>query len=313
MDRQKLWGILKIVLKTAVTFALLYFVFQKIDVRVLKTYLLRSNPWYLLLALVLYICSQLVSSSRSLGLIRSIGINLDAGFNLRLYMLGMFYNVFLPGGVGGDGYKIYILRKKYELPTKRILLAMFFDRLSGLWAIGLLAVALIILIPQIDIHAGIPIAVLVAGTVIYYLVMRRFFKDYTTYFLSTHGKAIVVQALQLAAIVCILLSQSFNGKFAPYLFSYFLSALAANIPAGLPGGIGLREYAMTHTAGYFHIDQGLAVFMSITFYVISTLTALTGVWYVYRSTEFAPPPKQKEAKAFEEQADDRLIEGKAKD
>lgn len=306
-DKEKLWSALKIFLKVGVTAILIYFVSQKIDAKTLKDLFLKSNPIFILLALILYFISAIIASWRSLDFLKSIGLNLKFGFNLRLYLLGMFYNVSLPGGVGGDGYKVYLLRKKFQLPTKRIILAMFFDRLSGLWAIGLIAVALIIFIPKIDVPATWPVVALLVGTAIYYVVMRKFFKDYSEVFFSAHLKAIALQSLQAMVVILMLLSQNFDGKFSPYLFSFLLSTLAANVPVSL-GGIGAREYAMTHASTYFGMDQNLAVFLTVTFFIISTVAALSGVWFVYRSKEFEARPKSKDAKVFEKDSDAALLD-----
>ncbi|TZF82103.1 flippase-like domain-containing protein [Pedobacter sp. BS3] len=305
MDRQKLWSILKVVLKILFTGVLLYLVSLKIDFKEVKERFIKSDPFYIFLAFVFYYISQILASWRCLSLLKAIGLDLPFGFNFRLYLLGMFYNITLPGGVGGDGYKIYILRKKYKLPTKRIFLAMLFDRLSGLWAIGLLAVSLIILIPKIDIPQTWPIIALIAGTGIYYLVMKKFFPDYSRKFIQVHVKAGAVQLLQLFSVIAILLSQDFSGKFSPYLFSFLVSTLAANVPVSF-AGVGAREYVMTHASSYFGMNQDLAVFLSMAFFLVSTFAALTGIWFVYRSKEFEPAPSQHEAEVFEKEADERI-------
>jgi len=310
MDKQKLWGILKILFKLGFTILLLYLVFSRIDVKTLKDHLLNSNPYYILLAFVFYFLSVIVACWRNLTLLKSIGLNLEFGFNFRLYLLGTFYNISLPGGVGGDGYKIYILRKKYKLPTKRIFLAMLFDRLSGLWAIGLIAVSLIIFIPKIEIPYIWPITALISGTGIYYLIMRKYFKDYARKFLTIHLKAGLVQSLQVMTVIAILLSQNFNGKFSPYLFSFLVSTLAANLPISL-GGVGAREYVMANASPFFGMNPSLAVFISVTILLISTLSALTGVWFIYNSKEFEPVPSTQEAEEFEEKADEAIAEEKS--
>ncbi|MFD2145522.1 hypothetical protein [Mucilaginibacter antarcticus] len=105
-----------------------------------------------------------------------------------------------------------------------------FDRLSGLWAIGLITVALIFLIPQINVHIGIPLGIFVAASVVYYFVAYKFFREYTRYFFAAHAKAVVVQTFQVLTIVFILLGQDFDGKFSPYLLSFLISALATIIP-----------------------------------------------------------------------------------
>ena len=303
---KKLINILKILLKIGFTAFLFYLVSLKIDFTALKASFLKSNPVFIILALISYLIGQVLASWRLLSFLKSIGLNLSFLFNLKLYLLGMFYNVFLPGGIGGDGYKIYLLRKKFQKPTKRIFLALLLDRFSGLWAVGFISVTLILLIPSINIHPILPIVALLVGTLIYYLILQRFFTDYNQNFLKAHVKAGFVQSSQLISVIFILLSQNFTGKFSPYLFSFLVSSLATVIPVGI-GGFGTREYVMIHASGLFGMDQKLAVLLTITFSVLSTLAALPGIWYVYRSKEFKNAPTEKEAKEFEKEADKSLF------
>jgi glycosyltransferase 2 family protein len=216
-----------------------------------------------------------------LSFFKSIDLRLDPRFNFRLYLLGIFYNLLLPGGIGGDGYKIYLLHKNYNQSAKKVFWAIAFDRLSGLWAIGLIIVALKIFIPQIEIHIAIPLGIFVVGTAIYYMVVKIFFKEFTEHFFKGHAKAIIVQSCQVLTILCVLMGQGFHGKFAPYLLSFLLSALAAVVPITF-GGAGAREYIFKVLAGVFNMSVGLAVFLSVSFYLISLLVALSGLYYVIR-------------------------------
>ncbi len=77
----------------------------------------------------------------------------------------------------------------------------------------------------------------------------------------------------------VLLGQDFTGKFAPYLLSFLLSALAAVVPITI-GGIGARETIFQKLSPIFHMDVGLAVYISISFYLISLLVALVGIYYL---------------------------------
>ncbi len=298
MDKKKAIAILKNVLKVGFTVLIIVLIFRKIDFQEVKKLLVTSNPWFIAAALLIYFCSQILASWRLLSLLKSIGLDLPFLFNFRLYLLGMFYNVFLPGGVGGDGYKVYLLRKRYQKPTRTLIMTMLLDRVSGLWAIGAICAALIIMIPRIEIPAVWPILALGLGTALYYYILRRFFREHTTYFLQTHLKAIGVQSLQLLAVICILLSHNFNGKFSPYLFSFLVSSLATILPTF--GGAGIREFAMTHTSDFFNMDKNLAVFMAFSFYMVSTLAAFPGIYYVYKSKEFGPMPDDQEVKKVED-------------
>src|SRR5690606_12465762 len=110
-----------------------------------------SNPIFLFLAFVAYGCSIIIASSRLNGFFKGVGLMLSERYNFKLYLLGLFYSLFLPGGVGGDGYKIYFLRRKCDVKARRLLSAVFFGRLSGLWALCLITAALVIFIPRLQI------------------------------------------------------------------------------------------------------------------------------------------------------------------
>ena len=279
--KQKLWSATKTILKIAVTAVLLYFVFRKVPFADVKNRLIHANYWWMLAALLSFFGSMVASSWRLLSFFKSIDLKLDPKFNFRLYLLGLFYNFILPGGIGGDGYKIYLLHKNYKLPGKKVFWAIMFDRLSGLWAIGLITVALIFLIPQIDIHIGIPLGIFAVASAIYYFVAYKFFKEYTRYFFEAHLKAILVQGFQVIAIVFVLFGQDFHGKFSPYLLSFLISALATIIPISV-GGAGIRETVFTYLTNWFPMDKSLAVFLPGTFYLISLIVALLGIYYVIR-------------------------------
>ncbi len=302
---KKLWSLVKIFLKVAVTCILIYYVFQKIDFEKVKHLFIISNKFLIFLALLTYFVSSIVSSWRLLGFLNAIGININFSFNFKLYMLGMFYNTFIPGGIGGDGYKIYLLRKRFKKPTKKIVLAIFLDRVSGIWSIGFIFVVLTFLIPEIKIPPYLSIGSLVLGTCLYYFLLQYFFKEYNKNFIKAHLKAGTVQSLQMLTVICILLTQNFTGKFSPYLFSFLASSIASIIPISA-GGFGTREYVMTHASTVFDMNQTLAVYITLTFSVLSTIASLPGVYFMYQAKEFEPLPNAEEAEKIEDE-DDEVI------
>ncbi len=295
-SKQVFWDVVKTILKVGFTSLLLYLVLSKIDFQKVKYTLSAANPLYLLLAVLTFFASQMVASSRLLSFFKSIHLRLGYVFNLRLYMLGLFYNLFLPGGIGGDGYKIWLLNKNYKLPAKSVFWAIFFDRLSGLWAIGLIVVALIGFLPQIQIHLAIPLSVFLVGTTAYYFVAKYFFKEYTHFFFEAHAKAIVVQSMQVITVLFVLLALHYNGKFSPYLFTFLVASLSAVVPFSV-GGLGLREYIFVHFAPFFNMDPNLAVVVSLLFYLTSAVVSLLGIYYVFntkRLNEGLPKPVETE-------------------
>lgn len=280
MDKKKLWNIVKLLLKLLVTGLALYWVFTKVNYRDLKEAFSNTNPRFFVLAFFCYALSQVISSSRLNAFFKGIGLTLSDKYNFKLYLLGMFYNQFLPGGVGGDGYKIYLLKKNFGTPPKKLFSALFFDRLSGLWALGVIVCALIIFIPGLGIHQLIPVLTVVLVTLVYYLVLHRFFKDIARFFVEKHIKALIVQSLQVICVIFLLFAFHYHGKFAPYLFIFLISSFAYIVPITV-GGLGARELLFLWGADLFHLDPHIAVIVSLLFFCTSALMSVWGIYFVF--------------------------------
>lgn len=284
MDKTKSWKIVKLLLKLSITGLSLYLVSRKVEVKDLKAAFSESDPLFLAFAFLAFVVSQIISASRLNSFFKGIGLKISAVYNFKIYLLGMFYNLFLPGGIGGDGYKIFLLRKKFSIKGRRLFQAIFFDRLSGLWALGLIISMLVIFIPYLGIPNWVPIAVVSTGSIVYYLVMRRYFQDYSHNFLLTHSKAILVQSMQVISVIILLYALNYEGKFAPYLFMFLASSLVAIFPFTV-GGLGARELVFLYGAQYFQMDQHLAVIISLLFYCISAILSFSGIYFVFYPKE----------------------------
>src|SRR5690606_25671790 len=253
MKKSKFWTYVKNIFKILITVAAIYWVSQKISFIELKSALEKCNPLYLFLALLSYAFSQLIASSRLNSFLKVIGLHISERYNLRLYQVGLLYNFFLPGGIGGDGYKIYFLKKHYAIKGRKVLTAVFFDRLSGLWALSIITGCLIMFMPRLAIPHIVTISVLVAGTATYLYFLQLFFKEFLSKFVITHIKALAVQSFQTLSAIAILYALGFTGKFSPYLLIFLVSSLVAIVPSIL-GGAGLRESLMAFGATYFQLD-----------------------------------------------------------
>src|SRR5690606_39769395 len=62
---------------------------------------------------------------------------------------------------------LYFLKKNYAIKGRRVLAAVFFDRLSGLWALSIITGCLIMFMPRLAIPHVVTISVLVIGTATY--------------------------------------------------------------------------------------------------------------------------------------------------
>jgi uncharacterized protein (TIRG00374 family) len=91
-----------------------------------------------------YIIVEIAAAVRWQILLRVQKIRLNFSRISGLFLIGMFYNQFLPGGTGGDIIKSYLLLKETDKKAGA-LLAVVFDRLIGLVALVFITGVLIML------------------------------------------------------------------------------------------------------------------------------------------------------------------------
>ncbi len=280
MGKKQTLRVLKVAGKILFSGAIIWYVVSKIDIAQIGDALKNADWRWLLGALVVYAVSQVAASYRLNVLFRRVPVLISQKTNLRLYWLGLFYNLFLPGGVGGDGFKVYLLNQYLKAPVKKLLGAIFADRLSGL---AIIVAYLIFLVYFIDYaiplqgwwFLAIPFPL--AG---FWLFMKWVLPRFRSAFRWVTFWSMLIQGLQMVAALFILwaLRADASGEYQDYLFLFFLSAIMASIPVTL-GGIGAREFTFMIGAQYLNLQQEMAVALSLLFYLISAVSALPGAYY----------------------------------
>ena len=280
MDKSKLKNYLKLLLRLAVSLAALIFVFSKINfIEVISTY--RSvNFIYLLLAVVFFILSKIISAYRLNLFFRSVDLELSDRYNLKLYLLGMFYNLFLPGGVGGDGYKIFYLGKEFGIKKSKVLWAVLLDRISGVISLFILV---IIFSYFIIINISFPyeyfIWILIPVIIVVFLwIIKCYLPYFTSIFWKTSFQALAVQVAQVVCALMILVALGTPDMVMNYLFIFLISSIVAMLPISI-GGMGLRELTFLYGAGILNLNTEISVALSLMFYLISVFVSLFGVYY----------------------------------
>ena len=236
-----------------------------------------GSLFWLIPALLFFNISQFISAFRLLQFYKIHQPGLSYRFNLRLYYKGMFYNLFLPGGIGGDAYKIIALKNSANT-YKQLTTATLLDRVNGL-VILLLIISLLtsfVAIPGFEkLLSLLPYFVLI-GLPCYILIMYYFFKPFSKILLITGFLSLLVQGCQLLSFYCVLYSlQIDTGSFAQHAVLFFVSSIIAALPFSI-GGIGTRELAMATGAAYFDFSAAKMVSASLVFFVLTAISALAG-------------------------------------
>jgi uncharacterized membrane protein YbhN (UPF0104 family) len=278
---------LKTALKILLTGGALYLVFQKIDTeQLLQLSKNLSWPW-LLPAIALFIGSKVATAIRLNHYFANIQLVLSTWENWRLYLIGMFYNLFLPGGIGGDGYKVFLLNKAFKTPVKQLLKASLLDRLGGLVAIVALLLALVGLIelPWQGFETWTTKILLLAAALgvipAFWLLQKVLFPNFLPSFWKGIFWSLVGQLTQMASVFCLLLALGVQDKFLAYQAVFLLSSIVAVLPLTI-GGVGARELVVVYAHSYAGIQETEAVAFSLLFFLISAAVSLSGAWVKWK-------------------------------
>lgn len=277
--RKKLTTVLKFLL----TGLAIFLVFRKIDTDQLWD-ITKSLHWiWLVPALILFVLSKVFTAFRLNSYFRTIGLEITERLNLKLYLIGMFYNLFLPGGIGGDGYKVYLLNKQFKTPVKKLIQASLLDRLGGLVAIVFLLFGLFLVVDiQVDflenfvwdIFMFTGIIVTIPG---FWFIQKYFFNDFLPSFWSANGWSLAGQVAQIICALFILWSLGISENILAYQLVFLLSSIVAALPLTI-GGVGARELVFIYAYTYVGIDEGIAVAFSLIFFLISAVVSLCGAF-----------------------------------
>ena len=274
--------------KLVVSIGLILYVFSKIDTQSTFRILKSISPINLILGFLLVLLSKIIASYRLLSYFRIIQIPIKAQTNLQLYFLGMFYNLFLPGGIGGDAYKAYILKKQNpQSSSKRTIAVLVLDRISGLFALFTIGVFVLasLQISIFNINSRWSILLLALGLLCYRIVIIKGFAYTKTIFWSTIVYSLFVQGLQVISILFILNGLNISTDMYPYVLVFLCSSIVSVIPLTI-GGIGSRELTFVYGAQWFNLSEEKSLGTSMLFFLLNALVSLIGIYYYFNSIEF---------------------------
>ncbi|MGI9526694.1 MAG: lysylphosphatidylglycerol synthase transmembrane domain-containing protein [Weeksellaceae bacterium] len=272
-------------LKILISLGLLYFVFSKIDWNMLLFEWKAANKWFLILAFISFVISQVFSVLRVDLFFKKAGVHLSFWSNARLYLLGMFYNFFIPGGVGGDAYKVYALHKEFNQPVKTLTSAVFFDRLIGLCAICILICLGVFFIP-IPMASWIKFAAIAVGIISILAgpkILGLIFPRFKTIFYPTLFYSFIIQGFQIGTIILSLLSTQPENNLLVYVMIFLVSSILSIVSFA---GIGIRETVFYYAATYLDFNPDVAAGIALNFSIITLVTSLFGVIYLFKKIKY---------------------------
>lgn len=240
----------------------------------------KASLLWILLALLLFNASKFLSAYRLQRFFESINVKLTSPRNLRLYYVGMFYNLFLPGGIGGDGYKIWLLKNEGQSNIKELTAAIVIDRISGVIPLAFLAILMIWISGLQELLPFWLIVVLsfafLPAYFLTYFLIAKISPAIQSVFHRSNLDGFGVQLLQLLCALCLL-----NGIDSDHIMELLILFLISSIVAVLPltiGGVGAREWVMVSGCGIIMISAESGIAMSLLFFAITAISSLPGAF-----------------------------------
>ncbi|MCK4911292.1 MAG: flippase-like domain-containing protein [Thermodesulfovibrionales bacterium] len=284
-------------LKLLVSGSLLYFVLSRTGISEVIGIMAEIDPVRFAGAIGIFILMVLLCSLRW-------GLLLPDHFSQRrlfpLYMIGSFFNIFLPGLVGGDVVKVYYLYRETQRGA-HALASVFMDRYigyAGLMALGLLAYPFGFRSFQgswiTPVLPGIVALFIITSLVLFlarpggrFAFISRLHDYFDSYW---KDRPVLLKALGVSLCVHILSSISVwlistgLGAHVPlttlFVFVPVIATLAA-LPISI-SGLGIREAAFVLLLGTQGISPEKATAISFAWFLAFAAGGLPGIFFYLR-------------------------------
>ena len=286
-------------LKFLISGTLLYFVLSRAGIGRVLSLLRDINLMFFGAAVLIYLFSQAIASIRwrlllmdKLALVRLF----------RLYLLGSFFNTFLPGLVGGDAVKAYYLYKESGKGTQAMA-SVFMDRYIGfcsLMALGLFFYPVALkYITGTWVQWLLPLIVLcfiTASLVIFGLRLGRsvkFLEDIYGYLHSYRRKSgvllktfllsLTIQLVMVLSVYIIALGLGQKIPLLPFLVFFPIIVTVSTVPISI-SGLGIREAAFVLLLGILGVKPDVATAISFAWFLSIATGGLAGLYEYLRGS-----------------------------
>lgn len=233
--------------------------------------------------------SLMFSALRSRYYFSTFGLKLTRTFAIKLYYIGMLFNVILPGGISGDGYKVYLLSKLENFSKIKSLRIMLYERVNGFHALvglGFIFAYFSTILYAIPHGFILCTAGLIMLTPTYLWGVKYVLKDNIRTALDATIYSIIVQVFQVisaALVVKALLPDASAIVYYDLIFLFIVASVLAIVPISI-GGVGIRELTMLY--GLELITYPLAKEAGVAFagicFILYFFTSIIGLPLMYK-------------------------------
>ena len=204
----------------------------------------------------------------------------------RYYLIGAFFNIFLPGAIGGDVVRTQRVSKRSDIKIKSASAVTLAERLVGTYGLLiLLSFSLLFLnFPEeLALTDFLPLWIFRVSPLVVLICIPVFKKLLSSFSILTSYpfliKIIVISLLAQTGDVTIayFFSQYFglDIPFSAFLFVMPLVYFATVLPISL-GGLGVREGAFSGLMVLYGVNTSIAIMISLLMYLVKVGTGILG-------------------------------------
>ena len=269
------------IFQISVTVFFIYYTLSKIGLHKILEVVKSADLLFILFASIVYFLSQIISSERLWFILKKNNLIISSKENIKLYMIGIFYNFFIPGGVGGDAYKGVLMNKKFQWSLKKIYKLLILDRLIGFGVIICLILVFSGFILDLEFMSkfGAFLAPLYALLfVVGKIIVQKIFDNesiYTRSFFISH----IIQILQFGSIILILFSLGVTNNYFTFLYIFLISSVLSIFSFG---GIGIREYVFFTLASNTAVGPDIATSVGLIFTFSALISSVPGLYFLIK-------------------------------
>ena len=263
------------ILQIVITVFFVYFTVSNLDLSKLFEVLNNINILYLIIAASIYFSSQIISSERLRYILNDNKFIISFKQNFTLYLIGLFYNFFIPGGIGGDAFKSFLMNKKFNWKLSKVVKLLLLDRLIGL---GVLCCILIGLYEIIFLNFNFIYLILTLCflSIIGYYIVKLIFKNQNIFWKS-FLYSIASHTIQFISLLIILYSLGIEDSYFEIIIVFILSSIFSVFSFG---GIGIREYIFLSSASILSFSPELAASIGLLFTISAAMSSLPGLKFI---------------------------------
>ena len=275
--KNKLLGIFQII----VTVFFIYYTLSKIGLNKILEVIKSADLLFILFASIVYFLSQIISSERLWFILKENNLIISSKENIKLYMVGIFYNFFIPGGVGGDAYKGVLMNKKFQWSLKKIYKLLILDRLIGFGVIICLIIVFSGFILDLEFISEFNFVLAPLYALLFFVgrvLVQKIFNNeivYTKAFFISH----IIQILQFGSIILILFSLGVTNNYFTFLYIFLISSVLSIFSFG---GIGIREYVFFTLASNTAVGPDIATSVGLIFTFSALISSIPGLYFLIK-------------------------------